>query len=144
MNWRLMYDKLVLGEIRQSDTDPELTIFVPDKGVQNEWLPMEFRGYVEMCRSDGKEYSVAPFLNVYITERTVPANRIGIRGILKRLGMKQYDVHAVFEKLHGAVIEGYWFAFTESDSYEKCSLRGQLGKAPDMLGIQNIDEFRWM
>lgn len=142
MNRQIMYDDLVLGEIQRVPNSTKL-MFIKDQHIDISWLPFEIQSWYN-C-PEGTD--LTPFLKVFMDERVIPPNRLGIRKILKQAGLKKYDTYALGDKLRYSNHQPWWIAIEDTDSYSKTSLRGQLGVLPWtlQLGIPDSDreKYRW-
>lgn len=67
-------------------------------------------------------------LEQWVSQRLLQKDRIGIKGILKGLGIKSYNKTELFKKGHASMMKDpYWIAFSPDDVFEECTQRGQMG-----------------
>lgn len=133
--WYLMYDGLVLGTFIKHANG--VIMFEKKENVIKTWLPL----FLELA-PDGVDVSKG--IVVWMKERVIPPNRIGIKRILKRLGMKKYDVMEMGAKFNYAIVtDAYWIATKEDDTYTKCSIRATFNMPYNSLDIKNEENFEW-
>lgn len=134
----VMYDGLVLGELYVSDTNK--LRFKRDEGIEDCWLPLFLRYTVEV---HDKDVDLTHAYVIWVEERVIPSNRIGLKRILDKLGMKKYDMLEVAKKTNVCQLtDPYWVTYSDSDTFTKNSLRGIYGYDANILGL-NEEDYRW-
>lgn len=67
-------------------------------------------------------------LEKWVKGRLLQKDRIGVKSILKRLGIFKYNEHDLFECSHASTMkDAFWIAFTDKDTFEECTQRGIMG-----------------
>mgnify|MGYP001036905125 FL=1 len=135
-NWYLMRDGLELGKfIRNSNGT---ITFRKHSNIKEEWLPF----FLQLRPDDNFDLSKA--LVCWIEERVIPPNRIGLKAILKRLGMKKYDAMEMAAKFHYSIVtDAFWIAVNDDETYTKCSVRAHFNMPYNSVGIENEGDYIW-
>ena len=133
----LMYDGLELGRfIEQEDGVVKLKLH---NNIQRSWLPYLF--------DIGLDRDMRIIVSAWIKERIVPKNRIGIKEILKELGLKRYDRDKIARITRcSSITDPYWIAFDEYDTFYECTIRGRIGGVSypyNSIGIKNEGDYFW-
>lgn len=133
----LMYDGLELGKfVEQPDKTVKLIL---NKNIQRAWLPYIF--------DIGFDKDMRIIIQAWIRERVIPKNRIGIKNILKELGIKKYDRDKIAEITRcSAVTDPYWIVYEETDTFYDNTIRGRIGGTMyqyNSLGIRNEGDYIW-
>ena len=133
----LMYDGLELGRfIEQEDGSVKLVLH---KNIQRSWLPYLF--------DIGLDRDMRKIVPAWIKERVVPKNRLGIKGILKELGLNKYDRGKIARITRcSSITDPYWIAFDEDDNFYDSTIRGKIGGVAypyNSIGIRNEGDYFW-
>jgi hypothetical protein len=68
-------------------------------------------------------------LDMWLEDRIFPPDRVGVKKLLKSLGLKKYDVLAIVAQTRACLMEdGWWIAITPEDTFRHNTLRGFVGK----------------
>ena len=132
-----MHDGLELGTFYRDENNVLRLKLNPN--VKTSWLPYMFE--------IGLDNDMEVIIKQWIKERVFPKNRLGVRKLLKELGLRVYNINNIAKATRCSIItDPYWIAYEEGDTYYKNSVRGQLGndKYPyNSLNIRNEDAFKW-
>lgn len=136
----IMYDGLELGTFEKQDNK---TILKLHDNVKQSWLPYIF------AEGINSESDMEIIIKAWIKERVFPKNRFGSRRMLKELGLAKYDVNKIAEATRcSLILDPYWIAYEEEDTYHKNSARGRQdikhhNYPYNSLGIINEGDYKW-
>lgn len=115
----IMYDGLELGKFINNNNKIELKL---NNGIKQSWLPYIFDIGIDA------NIDMRIVINAWIKERVFPRNRFGAKKMLRELGLKSYDADKIAEATRCSLVtDPYWIAYYDTDSYNKHSVRGQIG-----------------
>jgi hypothetical protein len=67
-------------------------------------------------------------LVTWLEGRIVPRERVGIKKLLKDMGLKNYDLWGIVRYTRACrLVDPWWIKVTSDDTFEKCTIRGQHG-----------------
>ena len=134
----LMYDGLELARFVE---DGDKTKLVIHDNINLNWLPYIFLlGYQ-------KDTDMKVVINAWIHDRVFPKNRYNSFLMLLSIGMLKYDANKIAEKTRCSLMtDPYWIAYTEDDTYTKCTARGKVANQYypyNSLDIENEEDYIW-
>lgn len=134
----LMFDGLELGKFIQNSGKLELKL---NKNISIYWLPYIFQLGIKY------NADMQMVIDNWKKERVFQKNRLGQHRMLKKLGLKRYDVDKITEITRCSILtDPYWIAYKESDTYTTHSVRGKLHSNDfhyNSMELKNEQDYIW-
>lgn len=64
----------------------------------------------------------------WLEDRVFPPNRVGVKSLLRKMGLKKYDYFDVALCTRACLVEdGFWLKVNDTDTFRQCTIRGRMG-----------------
>lgn len=113
----LMFDNILVADLTTTNGTARFKV---KEGLPEFFVPLD----LFMWRSEITILDLAEWLE----ERVFPEDRMGVRKLLRSLGLKKYDPLEVALKTRACLVEdGFWIKVEEGDTFRDNTIRGKLG-----------------
>jgi hypothetical protein len=119
-----MYDKILVA-IAKLDNNNE-QYYELQKNIPTEFIPLG------MFKSSNIESGQR--IGDWLRKRCFPEDRIGAKELLDEWSIDRYDPRQIIKITRASMVEdGWWIKTNDADTYEKNTIRGQLGITPETI-----------
>ncbi|AFQ29875.1 hypothetical protein P4493_05505 [Bacillus thuringiensis] len=116
---RLMFDNIQIAHQEVVNNRHEL--------VLENHLPSVYIIPRELFPQGVKRIPLGDIVN-FIEWRIFPKEREDCKKLLKQLGLREYDPLEIAKRTKASLVEdGWWIAFSDTDTFEKDTVRGKMG-----------------